>query len=161
MHPFRRRLILAFVFAGAASFMATASAQPDPRLIGTWKLNVAKSKYSPGPGPKSLTAKIEAAGNGIKVTTEGVSADGKPTKGGYTANYDGKDYPLTGSPAADTVSLKKIDANTTERTDKKAGKVVQVLTRAMAKDGKSFAMTTKGTNAKGEPIHNVSLWEKQ
>ena len=141
--------------------MAVASAQPDPRTYGTWKLNVAKSKYSPGPAPKSLTAKWEPAGQGVKLTSEGISADGKPMSGGYTANYDGKDYPMVGSPAVDTVSFRRIDANTIERTDKKAGKVVQVLTRVMAKDGKSFTVTTKGTNAKGEPVHNVSVFEKQ
>jgi len=48
---------------------------------------------------------------------------------GYTANFDGKDYPLAGVPNADTVSLKRIDTRTTERTDKKDGKVVQTLTR--------------------------------
>lgn len=161
MQPFRRRLILAFVLVGAASFMAAASAQPDPRSFGTWKLNVAKSKFSPGPAPQSLTVKWEPAGQGVKLTAEGIGADGKPVKLSYTANYDGKDYPMTGSPAVDTVSLRKIDANTVERTDKKAGKVVQVLTRVMAKDGKSLTTTTKGTTPKGEPIHNVTVWEKQ
>jgi hypothetical protein len=81
--------------------------------------------------------------------------------GGYTANYDGKDYPMVGSPVADTVAFRKIDANTVERTDKKGGKVVQVLTRVMAKDGKSMTVTTKGTTPKGAPIHNVSVFEKQ
>lgn len=161
MHPFRRRLILAFVFASAASFMAAASAQPDARTYGTWKLNVAKSKYSPGPAPKTLTVKWEPAGKGVKLTAEGIGADGKPVSATYTANYDGKDYPYVGSPVVDTISLRRIDANTVERTDKKAGKVVQTLRRVMAKDGKSFTVTTKGTNAKGEPIHNVSLFEKQ
>jgi len=141
--------------------MATASAQPDPRIYGTWKLNVAKSKFSPGPAPKSLTVKWEPAGKGVKLNSEGIAADGKPMSGGYTANYDGKDYPLVGSPAADTVSLRRVDANTVERTDKKAGKAVQVLTRVMAKDGKSFTVTTKGKTAKGEPIHNVLVFEKQ
>ena len=161
MHPFRRRLILAVVLASATSLMAAASAQSDPRSYGTWKLNVAKSKYSPGPAPKSLTVKWEAAGQGVKLTSEGMSADGKPVKTSYTANYDGKDYPMVGSPAVDTVSFRRIDVNTLERTDKKAGKVVQVLTRVMAKDGKSFTVTTKGTTAKGEPVHNVSVFEKQ
>lgn len=161
MHPFRRRLILAFALISAASFMAAASAQPDPRTYGTWKLNVAKSKYSPGPAPKGLTVKWEPAGQGVKSSAEGIGADGKPAKATYTANYDGKEYPMTGSPAVDTISLRRIDANTVERTDRKAGKVVQVLTRVMAKDGKSFTVTTKGTNAKGEPVHNVSVFEKQ
>lgn len=161
MRPFSRRLILALVLVGATSFMATASAQPDPRIYGTWKLNVAKSKFSPGPAPKSLTVRWEPSGNGVKAASESISADGKPISGGYTANYDGKDYPIVGSPAADTVSFRRIDANTVERTDKKAGKVVQVLTRVMAKDGKSITVTTKGTTAKGEPVHNVTVFEKQ
>jgi hypothetical protein len=73
-----------------------ASAQTDARSYGTWKLNVAKSKFSPGPAPKSLTVKWEAAGQGVRLTSEGVTADGKPMSGGYTANYDGKDYPMVG-----------------------------------------------------------------
>jgi hypothetical protein len=162
MHPFRRRLILAFVFASAALFMATASAQPDKRSYGTWKLNVTKSKYTPGPAPQSLIVKWEPAGKGgVWLTSEGIGPDGNPFKGTYTANYDGKDYPYVGSPAFDTISLRRIDANTVERTDKKAGKVVQVLTRVMAKDGKTFTVTSKGMTAKGEPIHNVSVFEKQ
>ena len=83
--------------------------------MGTWKLNVEKSKYSPGPAPKSLTAKFEPAGKGVKATTEGVGADGKPIATEYVTNWDGKDAPLKGSALADTISLRRIDANTTER----------------------------------------------
>jgi hypothetical protein len=149
------------VSVAGAAFVNAAWAQPDPRSLGTWKLNVAKSKFSPGPAPKSLTVKFEKAGQGVKLTTEGVGADGKPSATSYTANYDGKDYPLTGSPIADTVALRKVDANTVERTDKKAGKVVQTLTRVIAKDGKSFTVTVKGTTPKGEPVNNVLLFDKQ
>jgi hypothetical protein len=144
-----------------ASLAAGASAQPSQASIGTWKLNVAKSKFS-GPAPKSLVVKFEPSGkDGVKLSSEGVSADGNKTGGGYTAKYDGKDYPLAGSPVADTLSLKRIDANTTERTDKKNGKVVQTLTRTMAKDGKSFTVAVKGTNPKGEPVNNLMVFEKQ
>jgi hypothetical protein len=144
------------------AFAIGAYAQPSPASLGTWKLNPAKSKYSPGPGPKSLVVKFEASGkDGVKLTSDGVSADGKKSSGSYTAKYDGKDYPLTGSPVADTVSLRRIDANTMERTDKKNGKVVQTLTRTMAKDGKSFTVAVKGTNPKGQPISNLMVFEKQ
>ena len=129
--------------------------------MGTWKLNVEKSKYSPGPAPKSLTTKFEPAGKGVKLTTEGVSADGKPTATEYTANYDGKDVPIKGSPVADTVSLRRINALTTERTDKKDGKVVQTLRRSIAKDGKSFTVAIKGKTAKGEPINHKLVFDKQ
>jgi hypothetical protein len=132
----------------------------DPR-IGTWKLNVAKSKYSPGPIPKSLTVKVEPAGQGEKVTAEFENADGSRTTTQYTAPFDGKDYPLTGSPIANTVSLKRIDTRTTERTDKKDGKVAQTLRRVVSTDGKTMTVTTKGTNAQGKAVNNVGVFERQ
>ena len=137
------------------------SAQASDARIGTWKLNVAKSKYSPGPAPQSNTLKIEASGQGEKVTTEGVNATGTPTMTQYTANFDGKDYPLTGSQNADKVSLKRIDARTTERTDKKGDKVVQTVTRVVSQDGKTMTVTEKGTNAQGQAVDNVVVYEKQ
>ena len=162
MQSILRNAILGLVLATFAASATSVSAESKgPVGIGTWKLNVEKSKFSPGPAPKSNTAKFEPAGQGVRLTTEGVGADGKPTATEYTANYDGKDNPLKGSPIADTVSVRRIDAVTTERTDKKAGKVVQTITRVVAKDGKSFTATTKGTNAKGEPLNNVTVFDKQ
>jgi hypothetical protein len=131
----------------------------DPR-IGTWKLNVAKSKIS-GPPPQSNTLKIEAAGKGENITTEGVNAQGGRTATEYTANFDGKDYPLTGSQIANTVSLRRINSRITIRTDKKDGKVIQTLTRIVSEDGKTLIVWATGTNAQGDPIDNVAVWEKQ
>jgi len=144
-----------------ATDVANLAAQArDPR-IGTWKLNVAKSKFSPGPAPQSLTVKVELAGKGEKATTEFVNSDGTRTTVQYTANFDGKDYPLTGSQVADTVSLKRIDARTTDRTDKKGGKVAQTLRRVVSQDGKTMTVTVKGTNAQGQKVNNVVVFDKQ
>ena len=132
----------------------------DPR-IGTWKLDLGKSKFSPGPPPQSQTLKIEASGRGEKVTSEAVNADGTPTTTQYTANFDGKDYPLTGSQIADMVSLKRVDARTTERTDKKGDKVMTSITRVVSADGKTMTATVKGTNAQGQSTSNVAVFEKQ
>ena len=161
MNSILRKLILGMGFAVLAVSISFVSAQSSNPLMGTWKLNVEKSKFSPGPAPKSQTVKMEPAGEGVKFTSSGINADGSPSAVEYTANYDGKDVPIKGSPAADSVSLKKINALTTERTDKKGGKVVQTVRRENAKDGKSFTGTVKGTNAKGEPVNNVMLYEKQ
>jgi hypothetical protein len=144
----------------AADIVNLSAQASDPR-IGTWKLNLAKSKYSPGPPPKALTVKVEPSGQGEKVATEGVDAEGARTATGYTGNFDGKDYPLTGSLIADTVSLKRMDARTTERTDKKGGKVVQVLTRVVSADGKTMTVTLKGTNPQGQAVNNVIVFDKQ
>jgi hypothetical protein len=147
------------VVLGAGIVRLSAQAG-DPRL-GTWKLNVAQSKFSPGPPPQSLTVTVEAAGKGEKVTAEFVNADGSRTSSEYTANFDGKDYPLTGSQIADTVSLKRINARTTVRTDKKGGKVAQTLRRVVSQDGKTMTVTVKGTNAQGQAVNNVDVFDKQ
>lgn len=141
--------------------VVSVSAQASDARIGTWKLNVAKSKYSPGPAPQSQTLKVEASGQGEKVTTEGVNTAGTPTMTQYTANFDGKDYPLTGSQNADKVSLKRIDARTTERTYKKGDKVVLTFTQVVSQDGKTMTTTVKGTNAQGQAVDNVTVYEKQ
>ena len=165
MRSSRRALTLGIVVvvlgvvlgAGLERLSAQAS---DPR-IGTWKLNVAKSKYSPGPPPKSQTLTVEPSGQGEKVTSEVVNADGTSTTTQYTANFDGKDYPLTGSAIADMVSLKRIDARTTERTDKKGGAVAQTIRRVVSADGKTMNVTVKGKNAQGQAVSNVIVFEKQ
>ena len=142
--------------------IASLSAQDKDPRVGTWKLNVAKSKYDPGPAPQSQTLTVEAVGKGEKVTSEVVAADGKKSASTYTANFDGKDYPLTGSLlGADKVSLKRIDARTTERADKKDGKVIQTIKRVVSADGKTMTATAKGTNAEGKPLNNVAVFEKQ
>ena len=156
------RLLKSLKLPAVILFMGLAlTAQAADPIVGTWKLNVAKSTYSPGPAPKSITAKIEAAGEGEKLTADGVRGDDKPIRLEYTAQYDGKDNPVTGSPTADTVSLKRLDANTTERTEKKGGKVTQTVTRKVSSDGKTMTVTYKGTDAKGQPINNVGVFEKQ
>jgi len=164
MHSIWRAVVLGVVVTlgvvlGAG--VVSVSAQASDARIGTWKLNVAKSKYSPGPAPQSGTLKIEAAGQGEKVTTEGVNAAGTATGIQYTANYDGKDNPLTGSQNADKVSLKRIDARTIERTDKKGDKVVLTQTQVISPDGKTMTVTVKGTNAQGQAVENVVVWDKQ
>jgi hypothetical protein len=140
--------------------VAVVSAQGANPRIGTWHLNVAKSAYSPGPPPKSQVLTIEAAGAGEKVTSESVSATGAKTVSVYTANYDGKPYPITGSETADTVTLKRVDANTSERTDSKGGKAVQTFIRVVSNDGKTMTVTIKGTNAQGQVVNNVVVFEK-
>jgi hypothetical protein len=160
----RRGIILGLValVVMLVADVASLSAQAQDPRIGTWKLNVAKSKYNPGPAPQSQTLTVESAGKGEKLTSEVMTPDGQKVTSTYTANYDGKDYPLTGSAlGADKVSLKRIDARTTVRTDKKDGKVIQTIRRVVSADGKTMTATAKGTNAEGKPMNNVAFFEKQ
>jgi len=128
---------------------------------GTWKMDPAKSKYSPGPAQKSVTLKIEADENNYKVDSEGVDGAGKPTHIQFEAKFDGKDYPGTGLPAGDHVSVKRINANTVQVTMKKGDKPVMTVTSVVSKDGKTRTSTFRGKDAEGHVIHNVVVYDKE
>jgi hypothetical protein len=147
------------IVIGAAA-MESAAQGGDP-IIGTWELNVAKSKYTPGPAVESQTRTYEVAGKLIKVSSKGVDGTGKPTAASWSMAYDGKDRPQTGNPNADTLSLKRVNDSTVEFTQKKAGKVVITGTRTISPDGKVMTITSKGTNALGQTIDNVEVFEKR
>jgi hypothetical protein len=144
---------------GLASVALAQAANPQ---VGTWKINLAKSTYSPGPAPKSGTTKIEAAGQGVTLTVDGVDADGTVRHYTYTANYDGKDAKITGNNAnADTVALTRVNPTTVQTINKRAGKTTTTQTSVVAADGKTRTVTTTGTDAQGRKVNNVSLYEKQ
>jgi hypothetical protein len=156
--------LLALSLAAAGPLFAQSNAAPNNPDIGVWKLNVAKSKYVPGPGPRSQTRTVVPQGNGVKVIIEGVSGSGKTINYTYTTNYDGKDSPLTGvgfPSDANTITVKRISANSTTQTDKKDGKVILQVTRVVSKDGKVETIHGKGTGADGKPISNLVIYEKQ
>ena len=131
----------------------------DPR-IGTWKLDAAKSKYSPGPAPKSGTVTFSAAGQGVKASIDFVGPDGSKVQWGYTANVDGKPYPVTGNADGDMVVAKRVNANTVETTYTLKGKPTTVNTGVVSADGKTFTVTTKGTNAQGQKVDNIQVFVK-
>jgi hypothetical protein len=137
-----------------------AAAAPDQHS-GTWKLNPDKSSYSPGPAPKSNTVTINSDADNIKLSSDGIDATGNPTHVEYTAKYDGKDYPITGVPNADTVALERPDASTIRSTMKKGDLVVMTVTSVISKDGKTRTSTFKGKNAAGVDVNNVVVYDKQ
>jgi hypothetical protein len=133
-------------------------AQASNPLIGTWKLDAAKSK-----GMKGGTTKIEAAGEGVKFSSDLVAAaDTAPRHSEFSGNYDGKDNPVTGdNPYGNTVALTRVDAKTTRLTFKQDGKVTATVTIVLSADGKTRTSTAKGKDAKGQPVDTMSFYEKQ
>jgi hypothetical protein len=160
----RLLLITAVVLLGLPASTVIAA----DMYAGTWKINIAKSKYSPGPAPKGPnTTKIEAVENGIKLTADGVNAQGQKTHVEFTVKFDGKDYPFTsmidGKPApnaADMISAKRIDDYTFETATKLKGKPLVTARTVASKDGKGETTTFTGVNAQGQKVHNVVVGEK-
>jgi hypothetical protein len=154
MKPKTILVTLAVLFTGAAvCFAADAN-------MGTWKLNEAKSKFSPG-ATKNTSVVYEAAGDQVKVTVDGIDSDGKAVHNEWTGKFDGKDYPVTGDPNSDARSYKKVDDRTLGLTVKKGGKVTVTGRIAVAADGKSRTVITSGTDSKGAKVSNTAVYDKQ
>src|SRR5262245_58024536 len=129
------RACLSAVFGSVlvAAIAGTVLAQNSDSQVGTWKLNLAKPKYHPGPLPKRQTTKIEAAGAGTKVTVDQVGGDGTVRHWEFTANYDGKDVPVTGNnPDADMVARTRVNASTIKTMSKKGGKATTSQTSVVS-----------------------------
>jgi hypothetical protein len=143
---------------GSAAIAAGTGADP---VVGTWKLNAAKSTFSAGPALKSQTRIYSQSAQGITLNMKTVGADGKEINSQTTYQLDGKDYPVTGVAAYDSLSGKQVDSNTAEFTLKMAGKAVGKTRRTVSKDGKTLTSTLKMTNEKGEKTENVTMFDKQ
>lgn len=152
-------LLLAITMVVSVLFFGSI-AQAADNQVGTWKLNLAKSKYSPGPPPKDGTLTIESEADGLKFMFHGTNAEGKAVHVEFSPKYDGKDYPAT-LPQADSISMKKIDDYTIETVSKKDGKPVMTTRSVVSKDGKTRTSTLTGTNAKGETVNNTLVYDKQ
>jgi hypothetical protein len=156
---FKAFVVGAALVAGLGA-VALGAGAPDP-VIGTWTLNLAKSKFTPGPAPKSQTRTYADTAQGTALTVSGVAADGSPVSGKSTLKYDGKDYAISGSPDYDTVSLKRLNGSTVRSETKKAGKAVGTTIRTISGHGKVLTLSAKFKDSKGVSHDNVAVYDKQ
>ena len=162
MHVSAWKLTLAVLALSISVPLWAQNGSQTNSLMGTWKLDLAKSTYDPGPPPRSTTVKYEPyRKNGVRVTVDTVDARGILTHAVYTAEYNGKDYPAKGDSARDTVALKRIDERTTEVTNKRRGKITSVDTIVVAEGGRTRTVAIKGTNEQGQEVNNLAFFEKQ
>ena len=148
-----------------AGFIAIAvgsgvKAQAPKGLEGTWTLNIAKSKFNPGPPPKSMKVTYTPSADLVRISVDVTWDGGESQHWEMAGKYDGKDYPVTGNPGADMASFKLVNDHTGESTFKKDGKVTATNTRVLSKDGKTLTITSKGMTADGKPRNDVQVFEK-
>jgi hypothetical protein len=147
-------LTVALCFAGTALSFAQS-----PQM-GTWKLDEAKSKIPAGV-VKNSTVIYTADGDNVKVTTDGTDGDGKPLHTDWTGKFDGKEYPLTGDPTADSRSYKQINEHTLELANKKSGKVTTSGRVVVSANGKTRTLHLTGTDSSGKKVSSVTMYDKQ
>jgi hypothetical protein len=146
---------LAFALLGLAATLVAA----DP-FAGTWKINLDKSKYKTGSPPKEQTAMIAESGSDLDVTISGTAADGSAIMSHYTVPAQGGEGKIIQSPY-EAVSGKRIGPNEREVRYSKGGKVVLTTHNRLSADGKTVTVNVKGTNAQGQPMDAVVVYDKQ
>ena len=157
-----RTTVIRTNLAIALALGGTLLAQAQEPLLGTWKMNAAKSKYSPGPIPKSNIAKWEAFQGGVKLTVDVVPAKGETQHWESSGKFDGNDNPMTGNnPDGDTVAFSKIDARTYETVAKKGGQITLTARIVVAPGGKTRITTQTGKDSQGRTVHNTMFFERQ
>ncbi len=149
------------LLVGAVLAIGSGTALAADAVAGTWKLNLAKSTFSPGPAPKSQSRTYVESAQGMSVTVKTTAADGKESTTTIVFKDDGKSYPVSGNPDFDAVSAKRVDALTLNSTQTKAGATVGSAVRSVSKDGKTLTFSQKGTHANGEKFEDVSVYDKQ
>ena len=128
--------------------------------VGSWKLNAAKSTPSTS-GLRVDSLKFEATAAGIKLTSNGADAQGKPTQASYTSKFDGKEVPWAGNPLADTAAPKKVDDNSYVNSWKMGGKSTVTAKVVISTDGKTLTVTQDGTDPQGGKVHAVAVYDRQ
>jgi hypothetical protein len=160
--------IFVFVCLAIASLVLGQVVFAADMVMATWKLNLAKSKYSPANlAPKSTTTTFAPAPGGIKATVDTVDYQGGKVHTEYTAGFDGKDASFKSTvdgkpnPDQDAVAWKKIDDYTYENTAKLKGQVLTTTRIVISRDGKTRTNTVSGKNAQGQAVSNTVVFEKQ
>lgn len=156
--PFARSVLC--VAALSLAVITAGLAQSAALGLGTWKLNVAQSKFSPGPAPKSTTVTFKAAGQGVSAVIDGVGPDGAKVHWEYTANFDGKPYPVKGNPDGDMVVATRVNPTTIETAYTLKGKPTLLVRRTLSADGKTLTVTQTGTNGQGQKTNNVLMFDQ-
>ena len=154
-------LVVSFVAVGTTAVLTAQSTSPKApdQLVGAWRLDVAKSRYRPGPAPTSETRTYVHDGENVVGVIQRVFPDGRRERIEYTANYD-REYPVTGTEEYDHVVLKRIDRQTSEAVLSHAGRVFGTARRVIAADGKSMTITFRRDSETGVSVLNFAYYDR-
>jgi hypothetical protein len=136
----------------------TVSSEQD-LLLGTWQLDLVKSRYTPGPPPRRETRTYVRDQDGVKGRIERRRDDGREEVIEYRADFD-HEYPVMGTEVYDTIRLKRIDARTAEAVLSHAGRVFGTARRVVSEDGRTMTITFRQED-RGLLESNIAVYRKQ
>ena len=157
----RKNLLYSSLLLCAATSMYGQPAFASENWVGSWKLNAAKSHFGSEAVVRAQTLKFETTPAGIKLTSEGIDAQGKPMLGAYTSKFDGKDVAWTGNPTADMACPKRIDDDSYENVWKSGGKPTMTARVVVSSDNKTLTVTQTPTGAQGGAAGSVAVYDRQ
>jgi hypothetical protein len=156
-----RRLLLLFGCMFGFALSGAHASSPDDPVLGSWRLNVERSTFTPGPGWRSQTRTYRAVPEGVSVTWSGVDAGGETMQVSYVYAYDGRDYPMLGSASYDTLNAVRIDARTVRSEERRDGTIVGIAVRTVSPDGRVLTITDRGTNRRGRVFSQTLVFDRQ
>lgn len=159
MRPVTFLVCVAIAGAAVSLRTQTAAVGKDDPIIGVWQLNVAKSKYHPGPGPISETRTYKRGANGVEGTIQRRFANGRSERIEYVAEYD-REYPVSGTEEYDHILLKRIDERTAQAVLSHAGRVYGIARRVISASGTSMTITLKRESSNGQAVLNTAVYER-
>lgn len=139
----------------------------DP-FVGTWKLDVADSKFGgPRKPPRELTIIIHEEGDHGFDTLIGVSADGSPIFDKYTFPNTGGNVIIleggAGFPAGTSGALaaRKVDSQTRDWTIILPTGTVLTEHDVLSQDGKTMVITSSSMDGEGNPRETVEVFHRE
>jgi hypothetical protein len=152
-------LVALAVPAAPAAQRGPASSKMPDHLVGVWQVNLAKSRYFPGPAPTSEIRTYTREGDSVVGIIQRAFPDGRRERIEYTANYD-REYPVMGTESYDHVVLKRIDEYTSEAVLSHAGRVYGVARRVIASNERTMTITFRREAQSGPSVYNVVLYDR-
>jgi hypothetical protein len=110
----------------------------DP-LTGLWTLDVSASQFST-PAPVGWTLDISAQQAGMTVSEDIARADGTALRVAFTPQFDGRYYPVQGSPIMDSIAFVRRSERLLEVSGRKAGAASMRDTTEVSPDGQTLTV---------------------
>ena len=165
MRSSSRFFVQSLLLAATAGFLssdgrAQSITAEQELLLGSWRLDLVKSRYTPGPPPRSETRTYVRDQEGMKGTINRRREDGREEVIHYRADFD-HEFPVMGTQAYDTIRLKRIDARSAEAVLSHAGRVFGTARRVISEDGRTMTITFRQEDRAGILESNVAVYRKQ